>query len=137
MLPTYKRQSYEGKDTDHLVVSDEESTIGSSSTHDEKDIRIPHREDLKGVKGHVEEHFDRPELVRDCILGFADGITVPFALAAGLSSLGDTRVVIFGGLAGSKNTIYMYIAVILYLCRAGFWCHFNGTWWVSIRKIGC
>ncbi|KAL4213490.1 VIT family-domain-containing protein [Rhizopus microsporus] len=61
--------------------------------------RIPHREHLKGVKEHIEEHFDRPELIKDCILGLSDGLTVPFALAAGLSSLGDSRIVIFGGLA--------------------------------------
>ncbi|ORX57959.1 DUF125-domain-containing protein [Hesseltinella vesiculosa] len=75
-----------------------------SSSEDDLELgklsaRIPHRQDLKGVKEHVEEHFDRPELVKDCILGLADGLTVPFALAAGLSSLGDNRIVIYGGLA--------------------------------------
>jgi len=33
------------------------------------------------------------------IIGFSDGLTVPFALTAGLSSLGDSRIVIMGGLA--------------------------------------
>jgi VIT1/CCC1 family predicted Fe2+/Mn2+ transporter len=33
------------------------------------------------------------------IIGFADGLTVPFALTAGLSSLGKTRLVVIGGLA--------------------------------------
>ncbi|KAK4197678.1 VIT family-domain-containing protein [Triangularia verruculosa] len=32
-------------------------------------------------------------------LGFADGLTVPFALTAGLSSLGNTRTVIYAGMA--------------------------------------
>ncbi|KAI8880850.1 DUF125-domain-containing protein [Backusella circina FSU 941] len=41
----------------------------------------------------------RKRIVCDCILGFADGITVPFALAAGLSSLRGTHIVIFSGLA--------------------------------------
>ncbi|KAL1930184.1 hypothetical protein VTP01DRAFT_1338 [Rhizomucor pusillus] len=68
-------------------------------SYDEEQARIPHRHAHSGLKGHIEEHFSRPELVRDCILGLSDGLTVPFALAAGLSSLGDSRIVIFGGLA--------------------------------------
>lgn len=35
----------------------------------------------------------------DAIIGLSDGMTVPFALTAGLSALGDTKVVVFGGLA--------------------------------------
>ncbi|KAI1816173.1 Ccc1 family [Poronia punctata] len=35
----------------------------------------------------------------DFTLGFADGLTVPFALTAGLSSLGDTKTVIYAGMA--------------------------------------
>lgn len=38
-------------------------------------------------------------IVADSILGLSDGLTVPFALTAGLTALGDTRVVILGGLA--------------------------------------
>lgn len=37
--------------------------------------------------------------IRDTILGFADGLTVPFALCAGLSSLKSSRLVILAGLA--------------------------------------
>ncbi|KAH8551341.1 Ccc1 family [Umbelopsis sp. PMI_123] len=48
---------------------------------------------------HREDHFEQPELVRDCILGLSDGLTVPFALAAGLSSLDNTKIVIYGGVA--------------------------------------
>lgn len=32
-----------------------------------------------------------------------DGLTVPFALAAGLSSLGDSKIVVYGGAAGKKK----------------------------------
>ena len=39
------------------------------------------------------------KLVSDATIGLSDGLTVPFALTAGLSSLGDKNVVIFGGLA--------------------------------------
>jgi VIT1/CCC1 family predicted Fe2+/Mn2+ transporter len=37
--------------------------------------------------------------VSDAIIGLSDGLTVPFALTAGLSAFNDTRVVIFGGCA--------------------------------------
>ncbi|KAK6067394.1 vacuolar iron transporter (integral membrane protein DUF125) [Seiridium cupressi] len=39
------------------------------------------------------------DIIRDIIIGFADGLTVPFALTAGLSSLGSTKLVVLGGLA--------------------------------------
>lgn len=45
-------------------------------------------------KGRVD-----PRIVSDATIGLADGLTVPFALTAGLSALGDTRVVIYGGFA--------------------------------------
>lgn len=35
---------------------------------------------------HAESHSSNGEVIRDIIIGFADGITVPFALTAGLSS---------------------------------------------------
>lgn len=35
----------------------------------------------------------------DAILGLSDGLTVPFALSAGLSAFGNTKVVVLGGLA--------------------------------------
>lgn len=40
-----------------------------------------------------------PRMISDAIIGISDGMTVPFALTAGLASLGDTRVVVLGGLA--------------------------------------
>ncbi|KAK3633309.1 Protein ccc1 [Elasticomyces elasticus] len=72
----------------------------------------------KAVKrDHKENHKGGGEFMKDCIIGFADGLTVPFALTvrtlknminwmkskplhqAGLSSLGSARLVIVGGLA--------------------------------------
>ncbi len=35
----------------------------------------------------------------DAILGLSDGLTVPFALTAGLATVGTTKIVILGGLA--------------------------------------
>jgi VIT1/CCC1 family predicted Fe2+/Mn2+ transporter len=34
---------------------------------------------------HIERHFTASETVRDIVIGMSDGLTVPFALAAGLS----------------------------------------------------
>ncbi len=49
---------------------------------------------------HTEIHFMGSELVRDIVIGMADGLTVPFALAAGLSGIANsTAIVITGGLA--------------------------------------
>lgn len=48
---------------------------------------------------HTECHTNNGVFVRDSIIGFADGLTVPFALTAGLSSLGSSKIVILGGLA--------------------------------------
>lgn len=40
-----------------------------------------------------------PDFARDCIVGLSDGLTVPFALTAGLSSTGSTKLVVLAGLA--------------------------------------
>ncbi|KAI5202115.1 hypothetical protein E4T39_04841 [Aureobasidium subglaciale] len=40
-----------------------------------------------------------PRTVSDATLGLSDGLTVPFALTAGLAALGDTKIVVFAGLA--------------------------------------
>ncbi|KLU92140.1 vacuolar iron transporter Ccc1 [Magnaporthiopsis poae ATCC 64411] len=37
--------------------------------------------------------------ISDATIGLSDGLTVPFALTAGLSALSDTRIVIYGGMA--------------------------------------
>lgn len=49
---------------------------------------------------HNEEHFKSSEMVRDIVIGMADGLTVPFALAAGLSGAVDSNaIVITAGVA--------------------------------------
>jgi VIT1/CCC1 family predicted Fe2+/Mn2+ transporter len=49
---------------------------------------------------HVERHFTASESVRDVVIGMSDGLTVPFALAAGLSgAVAATHVVVTAGLA--------------------------------------
>jgi VIT1/CCC1 family predicted Fe2+/Mn2+ transporter len=49
---------------------------------------------------HIERHFTGSESVRDVVIGMADGLTVPFALAAGLSAVTtSTSVIVTAGLA--------------------------------------
>ena len=49
---------------------------------------------------HVERHFTSGEIVRDIVIGMADGLTVPFALAAGLSgAVSDPAIIVTAGLA--------------------------------------
>ncbi len=49
---------------------------------------------------HEERHFTASELVRDLVIGMSDGLTVPFALAAGLSGTdASTTLVVTAGLA--------------------------------------
>jgi len=51
---------------------------------------------------HVEKHFTSSETVRDIVIGMSDGLTVPFALAAGLSGAVEaaaTGIIITAGLA--------------------------------------
>ena len=49
---------------------------------------------------HVEKHFTASEAVRDIVIGMSDGLTVPFALAAGLSGAVEASgIIITAGLA--------------------------------------
>src|SRR5207302_11486134 len=49
---------------------------------------------------HVEHHFRAGLVVRDMVIGLSDGLTVPFALAAGLTGAVDsTALVVTAGLA--------------------------------------
>src|SRR3954466_10475838 len=49
---------------------------------------------------HVERHFTASESVRDIVIGMSDGLTVPFALAAGLSgTVASTGIIVTAGLA--------------------------------------
>ena len=49
---------------------------------------------------HVEQHFTSSNFVRDVVIGMSDGLTVPFALAAGLSgAVSNPKFIVIGGLA--------------------------------------
>ena len=50
--------------------------------------------------GHTETHLKSSELLRDIVIGMSDGLTVPFALAAGLSGAVDnSSIIIIAGIA--------------------------------------
>jgi VIT1/CCC1 family predicted Fe2+/Mn2+ transporter len=55
----------------------------------------PHEHD-----GHKEEHFTASNAVRDVVIGMADGLTVPFALAAGLTgAIAQSSLIVTAGFA--------------------------------------
>jgi len=58
---------------------------------------------------HIERHFTASDIVRDIVIGMADGLTVPFALAAGLT----------GGLAGTPNPSSIIVTAGLAEIAAG------------------
>lgn len=51
-----------------------------------KDTRSTSTVDIPASTKHQEPHSKVGDFMRDAILGFADGLTVPFALTAGLSA---------------------------------------------------
>lgn len=51
---------------------------------------------------HYEEHLQSNDLLKDIVIGMSDGLTVPFALAAGLSgavALDATHIIVIAGVA--------------------------------------
>jgi VIT1/CCC1 family predicted Fe2+/Mn2+ transporter len=58
---------------------------------------------------HTERHFTASEVVRDIVIGMSDGLTVPFALAAGLT----------GGLHGTQNPTAIIVTAGLAEIAAG------------------
>jgi VIT1/CCC1 family predicted Fe2+/Mn2+ transporter len=49
---------------------------------------------------HIEQHFTGSMVIRDLVIGMSDGLTVPFALAAGLSgAVSSSHIVVTAGLA--------------------------------------
>jgi VIT1/CCC1 family predicted Fe2+/Mn2+ transporter len=55
---------------------------------------------LPNPKDHHEHHFEASQSVRDTVIGLSDGLTVPFALAAGLSgAVASTHLIVLAGLA--------------------------------------
>lgn len=64
---------------------------------------------MSNKKEHVESHFTASDLIRDIVIGMSDGLTVPFALAAGLSGAVDTTSLILtaGGAEIAAGSVAM------------------------------
>ncbi|KAB5566868.1 CCC1 protein [Coniochaeta sp. 2T2.1] len=80
------------------------STASSSSTITSTDLEAQQLPLSPSQKQH--DSSKKPpgfritaRVISDATIGLSDGLTVPFALTAGLSALGNTRVVVYGGLA--------------------------------------
>ena len=55
-----------------------------------------------------EKHFRSSEKVRDFVIGMSDGLTVPFALAAGLSAVATPSLVITARAGGNCSRIHCH-----------------------------
>ena len=66
------------------------TSTSQTDTHDEKS-----REENE----HTSPACINPRIISDATIGLSDGLTVPFALTAGLSALGDSKIVIYSGFA--------------------------------------
>lgn len=55
---------------------------------------------MSGHHHHHEEHLESSDIIKDVVIGMSDGLTVPFALAAGLSgAVTDNHLIIVAGIA--------------------------------------
>ncbi|KAG0664374.1 hypothetical protein C6P46_001419 [Rhodotorula mucilaginosa] len=101
-----KRQHRHDAESSSAPVWSLESTAGNGNGNAEVPLAakcdLHNRERTvccRDLKGDDERHLVDPDIVRDIIIGLADGLTVPFALTAGLSSLGSSRLVYTAGVA--------------------------------------
>jgi vacuolar iron transporter family protein len=77
-------------DGDSVVVVSRSEVAGAKSQKESNMPKTP----------HVEKHFTASESVRDVVIGMSDGLTVPFALAAGLSgAVESSGIIVVAGLA--------------------------------------
>src|ERR1700712_2559033 len=50
--------------------------------------------------GHTEQHMESSAILRDIVIGISDGLTVPFALAAGLTgAVASSSIIVIAGIA--------------------------------------
>lgn len=98
-LPLYSPLSAETFDTLPGSPSSSTDHLPLSETSSSSDVLMPAQRHATVI---ASPWLCKPTLSRflaDFTLGFADGLTVPFALTAGLSSLGQTDTVIYAGMA--------------------------------------
>lgn len=109
MLVTLKNQivkllqTNRTQETEPLLSNDFRSLDRSQDINEEElRLSISNKSEISDDDGDQNDgmfsKFD-PRVMSDIIIGLSDGLTVPFALTAGLSSLGDAKLVITGGMA--------------------------------------
>lgn len=91
------------------LLDQNQSPYGSTQNGDRAQEAANEEAILNAVKSNASDSSDDenagffskfdPRVMSDIIIGLSDGLTVPFALTAGLSSLGSSRLVITGGMA--------------------------------------
>lgn len=84
---------------------------------------------------HIESHFEASEVVRDVVIGVSDGLTVPFALAAGLAGAVQSSQIIL--LAGVSEIVAGAIAMGLggFLAAKGEYDHYHSELRREHREI--
>lgn len=89
-----------GSDQPLLQQDQSNTTIAPTSTTSERGDIESQSVDSKTEKANQKKGFRiDARIISDATIGLSDGLTVPFALTAGLSALGNTKVVIYGGFA--------------------------------------
>lgn len=99
---------------------------------------------------HTEKHFTAGKVVRDIIIGVSDGLTVPFALAAGLSGTNATSAIVLtagiaevvagaismglGGYVLRKYSLHSQIKYRLRF-RKFCWLHCAVIWQRKVKRI--
>ncbi|KAL8953636.1 MAG: hypothetical protein Q9222_000522 [Ikaeria aurantiellina] len=115
---TYQKNLERKVTAQHTEKSAESSWISSTSSVDVEagaDITAvpectasnPHRDPFSSKLKYWSRHGyaafrafrPTPRMISDAIIGLSDGMTVPFALTASLSAIGNTRIVVLGGVA--------------------------------------
>jgi hypothetical protein len=89
------------------VVTSEDESYGPFESNKRDDLEKPLLLPVSEIRSHSVSILEGEQknasanarVVSDAIIGLSDGLTVPFALTAGLSALGDTKTVIYAGLA--------------------------------------
>jgi VIT1/CCC1 family predicted Fe2+/Mn2+ transporter len=96
---------------------------------------MTHSHDHNHDPSHVESHFGSSLVLRDVVLGMSDGLTVPFALAAGLSSaVTSNSLILTAGLAEiAAGTISMGVGG--YLAGKTYWEQYHGEMDREYREV--
>src|SRR5450755_4600960 len=82
------------------AVNSVEALRRSLVAHDPRMVKAYSQGSFMPQTPHIEKHFTSGDLIRDIVIGMSDGLTVPFALAAGISgAVASTGIVVTAGLA--------------------------------------